>query len=81
MLKTDHSPNFPLQHAHKDMKLAVGIAKEAGVEYAVTESADQLFQKARHDEDLKVAEQDSSAVFGSIHKESKNENSQKRMSK
>ena len=34
MLAKDHAPNFPLQHAHKDMKLAVDMAKEAGVEYA-----------------------------------------------
>eukprot|EP00584_Thalassiosira_punctigera_P006172 CAMPEP_0172527236 /NCGR_PEP_ID=MMETSP1067-20121228/1973_1 /TAXON_ID=265564 ORGANISM="Thalassiosira punctigera, Strain Tpunct2005C2" /NCGR_SAMPLE_ID=MMETSP1067 /ASSEMBLY_ACC=CAM_ASM_000444 /LENGTH=316 /DNA_ID=CAMNT_0013310931 /DNA_START=51 /DNA_END=1001 /DNA_ORIENTATION=+ len=78
MLKKDHSPNFPLQHAHKDMKLAVDMAKEAGVEYAVTEGAEQLFQKARDDEELKVAEQDFSAVFESIHKESNSEYSKKR---
>lgn len=80
MLKKDHSPNFPLQHAHKDMKLAVDMAKEAGCEYAITESAEQLFQKARDDEDLKVAEEDFSAVFETIHKESKSEYSQKRRS-
>lgn len=89
MLAKDHTPNFPLQHAHKDMKLAVDMAKEAGVKYAgeyivylifayhylqsthimniiltshaVTESAEELFQKARSDEDLKVAEEDFSA--------------------
>jgi len=80
MLKQDHSPNFPLQHAHKDMKLAVDMAKNAGVEYAVTEGAEQLFQKARDDEGLKVAEQDFSAVFESIHKESKSEYSKERRS-
>jgi len=79
MLKKDHAPNFPLQHSHKDMKLAVDMAKEAGVEYAVTECAEQLFQKARDDDDLKVAEQDFSAVFESIHKESNSEYSKKRM--
>mmetsp|Transcript_14428 Transcript_14428/g.21821 ORF Transcript_14428/g.21821 Transcript_14428/m.21821 type:complete len:306 (-) Transcript_14428:282-1199(-) len=70
MLKGDHSPNFPLQHAHKDMKLAVDMAKEAGVEYAVTEGAEELFREAREDADLKVAEEDFSAVFKSICKKS-----------
>lgn len=78
MLKKDHAPNFPLQHAHKDMKLAVDMAREAGVEYSVTEGAEQLFQKARDDEDLKVAEEDFSAVFERIHKESKSEFSKNR---
>mmetsp|Transcript_6833 Transcript_6833/g.12180 ORF Transcript_6833/g.12180 Transcript_6833/m.12180 type:complete len:89 (+) Transcript_6833:145-411(+) len=41
MLKKDFAPNFPMQHSHKDMKLAVGMAKEAGVEYALTECAGQ----------------------------------------
>mmetsp|Transcript_4954 Transcript_4954/g.8956 ORF Transcript_4954/g.8956 Transcript_4954/m.8956 type:complete len:306 (+) Transcript_4954:125-1042(+) len=70
MLKGDHSPNFPLQHAHKDMKLAVDMAKEAGVEYAVTEGAEELFREAREDADLNVAEEDFSAVFKSICKKS-----------
>lgn len=78
MLKKDHAPNFPLQHAHKDMKLAVNMAKEAGVEYAVTEGAEQLFHNAREDKDLKVAEEDFSAVFERIHKESSSEYSKKR---
>ena len=30
MLKKDHTPNFLLQHAHKDMKLAVDMAKGVG---------------------------------------------------
>ena len=78
MLKKDHAPNFPLQHAHKDMKLAVDMAKEAGVEYAVTESAEKLLKDAREDEELNVAEKDFSAVFERIHKESKSEYSKKR---
>lgn len=80
MLKKDHAPNFPLEHAHKDMKLAVDVATKAGVAYTVTESAEKLFQKARDDADLKVAREDFSAVFRRVHKESKSEFSQKRMS-
>jgi 3-hydroxyisobutyrate dehydrogenase-like beta-hydroxyacid dehydrogenase len=79
MLKRDHAPNFPLQHAHKDMKLAVDMAKGAGVAYAVTECAEQLFQKARADTELNISEQDFSAVFESIRKESKSEDSQTRL--
>jgi len=78
MLIKDHAPNFPLEHAHKDMKLAVDMAHEAGVEYAVTANAEQLFQKARVDADLDVAGQDFSAVFEQIHKESKSDFSKKR---
>ena len=78
MLKKDHAPNFPLEHAHKDMKLAVDMAKEAGVEYAVTQKAEELFQTARDDKELNVAEEDFSAVFETIHKESKSEYSKKR---
>lgn len=78
MLKKDHAPNFPLEHAHKDMKLAVDVAREAGVSYSVTEGAEKLFQKARDDEDLKVAREDFSAVLRRVHKESTCESSQKR---
>jgi 3-hydroxyisobutyrate dehydrogenase-like beta-hydroxyacid dehydrogenase len=73
MLRGDHAPNFPLQHAHKDMKLAVDMARGAGVAYAVTECAEQLFQKARADAELNISEQDFSAVLERIHKESKSE--------
>lgn len=78
MLRGDHAPNFPLRHAHKDMKLAVDMARDAGVDCAVTESAERVFDKARGDEELQVADQDFSAVLESIHKASKSEYSQKR---
>lgn len=68
MLKKDHSPNFPLQHAHKDMKLAVDMAKAAGVAYSVTEGAEKLYREAREDKIL--AEEDFSAVFEAIQKAS-----------
>jgi len=74
MLKKDHTQNFRAQHAHKDTKLAVDMAEEAGTEYTVTE----LLLQARGDADVNVAEQDFSAVFESIHKESKSEFSKKR---
>lgn len=78
MIVKDHAPNFPLKHAHKDMALACDMAKEAGVEYSVMETAEQLFRSAREDDDLKVADEDFSAVFEKIHKESTSEFSKKR---
>jgi len=78
MIVNDHAPNFPLKHAHKDMKLASDMAKEAGVEFSVMDKAEELFAKARGDADLNVADQDFSAVFEAVHKESKGEFSKKR---
>lgn len=78
MVAKDHAPNFPLKHAHKDMKLASEMAKAAGVEFTVMDKAEELFSKAREDSDLNVADEDFSAVFERIHKESSGEFSKKR---
>jgi 3-hydroxyisobutyrate dehydrogenase-like beta-hydroxyacid dehydrogenase len=78
MIAKDHSPNFPLKHAHKDMALACEMAKEASTEYSVMESAEKLFRGAREDTDLNVADEDFSAVFEKIHKDSTSEFSKKR---
>lgn len=78
MVAKDHAPNFPLKHAHKDMKLASEMAKAAGVEFTVMDKAEELFSKAREDSDLNVADEDFSAVFERIHKESNGEFSKKR---
>ncbi|KAL3924995.1 MAG: hypothetical protein SGILL_000689 [Bacillariaceae sp.] len=78
MIVKDHAPNFPLKHAHKDMALACDMAKEAGTEYSVMESAEKLFRGAREDSDLNVADEDFSAVFEMIHKKSTSEFSKKR---
>lgn len=78
MIVKDHAPNFPLKHAHKDMALACEMAKEAGTEYSVMETAEKLFRGAREDAELNVADQDFSAVFEKIHKESTSEFSKKR---
>lgn len=80
MVVKDHAPNFPLKHAHKDMALAVDMAKKAGVEYSVMEQAEKVFRSAREDTDLGLADLDFSAVFERIHKESTSEASKKRMS-
>jgi 3-hydroxyisobutyrate dehydrogenase-like beta-hydroxyacid dehydrogenase len=78
MIVKDHDPNFPLKHAHKDMALACDMAKEAGTEFSVIETAEKLFRGARDDAELNVADQDFSAVFEKIHKESSSEFSKKR---
>jgi len=78
MIVKDHAPNFPLKHAHKDMALACDMAKEAGVEYSVIEQAEKMFRAAREDADLNVADEDFSAVFEKIHKQSTSEFSKKR---
>ena len=31
MLQGDYAPNFPLQHAHKDMRLALAAGEAAGL--------------------------------------------------
>lgn len=78
MVAQDHAPNFPLKHATKDMVLATDLAKSVGVEYTVMESAAQLMVQARDDADLKVADEDFSAVYEKVHKESSNQVSKKR---
>lgn len=79
MLGGDHAPNFPLEHAHKDMRLAVDMARDAGVAYSVTECAERSFRTAREDVELNIAEEDFSAVFESIRKESSGGHSRTRM--
>lgn len=78
MVAHDHEPNFPLQHAHKDMRLAVELAQSAGVEYSVMETAEQLFANARASNDGALAEQDFSAVFEQVRADSTSEFSKQR---
>jgi 3-hydroxyisobutyrate dehydrogenase-like beta-hydroxyacid dehydrogenase len=78
MIVKDYAPNFPLKHAHKDMALACDMAKSAGVEYSVMEQAEKLLRAAREDTELNVADEDFSAVFEKIHKESTSDFSKKR---
>lgn len=81
MIAKDHAQNFPLKHAHKDMALASEMAKRAGVEYSVMDQAEKLYRAARDDPDLNVADEDFSAVYERIHKESTSEFSKRRMEK
>jgi 3-hydroxyisobutyrate dehydrogenase-like beta-hydroxyacid dehydrogenase len=70
MLSSDHSPHFPLKHAHKDIKLASEMAKRAGVEFAVINQAEALFSNARHNSELNLADLDFSAVMEEIRSKS-----------
>lgn len=79
MIAGDHAPNFPLRHASKDMTLAKEMAAEAGVEYSVMNQAESLLRAAREDTDLQLADEDFSAVFEKIHKESTSEYSKQRL--
>lgn len=78
MIASDHAPNFPLKHAHKDMALAKDMADKVGVEFSVMAQAEKLFHEAREDEELNVADEDFSAIYEKIHKESSSQFSQKR---
>lgn len=80
MVVKDHAPNFPLKHAHKDMLLASNMAKAAGVEYSVMDTAEALFQKACVAEEGALADLDFSAVYEQIHADSQSEFSNKRQS-
>lgn len=75
MIAKDHAPNFPLKHAHKDMKLASDMAKAAGVEYSVMDKAEELLKRARDDG---LGDEDFSAVFEKVHKESSGDISKNR---
>jgi len=80
MIVKDHAPNFPLKHAHKDMKLACEMAEANNMEFSITGQAEKLYREAREDTDLNIADEDFSAVFETVHKKSKSEFSRKRMS-
>jgi 3-hydroxyisobutyrate dehydrogenase-like beta-hydroxyacid dehydrogenase len=78
MIVKDHAPNFPLKHAHKDMALASEMAARAKVEFSVMDRAEELFRSAREDTELNVGDEDFSAIFEKIHKESDSEFSKQR---
>mmetsp|Transcript_91895 Transcript_91895/g.259575 ORF Transcript_91895/g.259575 Transcript_91895/m.259575 type:complete len:295 (-) Transcript_91895:104-988(-) len=59
MLASDHAPNFPLQHAEKDVRLAVAMGSAAGLELPVASTADETMKRAM---DSGLGEQDFSAV-------------------
>jgi len=79
MVAGDHAPNFPLKHATKDMTLAKNMAEVAGVEYSVMNQAEAMLRAACDDTALEIADEDFSAVFEKVHKDSTSEYSKRRM--
>lgn len=57
------TPNFPLKHAHKDLRLAVETAKAMGIPTPVTKAACDLFGAAR---DKGFGDRDISAVVRAL---------------
>ena len=46
MLAGDYVPNFPLRHAHKDVKLAIGLASSLGLGLPVAAGTDAAMRPA-----------------------------------
>jgi 3-hydroxyisobutyrate dehydrogenase-like beta-hydroxyacid dehydrogenase len=57
------TPNFPLKHAHKDMRLAVDAGKAMGIPTPVTKAAYEQFGAAR---DKGFGDRDISAVVRAL---------------
>ncbi|MBF8260070.1 MAG: glyoxylate/succinic semialdehyde reductase 2, chloroplastic-like isoform X1, partial [Actinobacteria bacterium] len=57
------TPNFPLKHAHKDLRLAVETGKAVGIPTPVTKAACDLFGAAR---DKGFGDRDLSAVVRAL---------------
>ena len=47
LLKHEYKPSFPLRLMHKDMKLALELAKEKGVELPAGAAAYQTYSKVK----------------------------------
>jgi 3-hydroxyisobutyrate dehydrogenase-like beta-hydroxyacid dehydrogenase len=71
MVVHDYDPNFALKHAVKDMTLASNLANNAGVEFSVIHQAEELFRVAGEDAELAVADEDFSAIYEKVRKDSK----------
>ena len=59
MLKGDHSPNFPLKHAQKDMRFALQLGDQVGTALPLAAAANTSFLAQRADH----GDEDFSAVF------------------
>lgn len=64
MIAGDHAPNFPLQHAEKDMRLAVALGEQSGVSLPVASTADGEMKRAM-EETAGASDADFSAVYES----------------
>ena len=58
-LKGNFAPNFPLKHAQKDMKFALGLADQLGISLPTTIAANEEY--------LKVLESKGDEDFCAIH--------------
>uniref|UniRef100_A0A2P2MIC5 3-hydroxyisobutyrate dehydrogenase-like NAD-binding domain-containing protein n=1 Tax=Rhizophora mucronata TaxID=61149 RepID=A0A2P2MIC5_RHIMU len=47
MLKSNHSPAFPLKHQQKDMRLALALGDAHAISMPVAAAANEAFKKAR----------------------------------
>ena len=47
MLKRAYEPQFPLKHAQKDMRFAVGLADELGLGLPVAAASNEQYKRAR----------------------------------
>lgn len=71
MIVDDYDPNFALRHAVKDMTLASELANKAGVEFSIIHQAEELYRAACEDNELGVADDDFSAIYKKVQKDSK----------
>ena len=60
MVKREYPPNFPLEHAQKDMRFAVALGDELAVGLPVAAASNELYKRARA---MGKDEQDFCAVF------------------
>ena len=60
MLSGDHAPNFPLEHAQKDVRLAGELATTLGLSLPLAAATDETMRRAR---EMGHSEEDFSAVY------------------
>ena len=46
MLASDYAPHFPLKHAQKDVRLAIGLGAQAGLGLPLAEAVDAAMLRA-----------------------------------
>ncbi|KAK6926180.1 6-phosphogluconate dehydrogenase, NADP-binding [Dillenia turbinata] len=63
MIQSSYSPQFPLKHQQKDMRLALALGDETAVSMPVAAAANEAFKKARS---MGLGDLDFSAVFETV---------------
>ncbi|CAM9458292.1 unnamed protein product [Phaeothamnion confervicola] len=64
MIKGEHAPNFPLKHAQKDMRFALGLGDKVGQPLPVAAAANEIFKRAR----VAHGDEDMSAIYEAVKK-------------